>query len=213
MEPQFYIFKDCLAQQIIARSPADASAETADLDDFVTFLASEVWSHLPSALCSATYDTRATCPDLDTLPLDHTPPSVTDTLVAYGLARDWDDDVETLLRRTLAAYVAEACAPPPIWAATRTTECEICARAVPLTYHHLIPRSMHAKVLKRKWHPESMINAVAWLCRPCHTAVHRVARTEELAREFYTVEKLLERDDIQKWRLYAAKQRWGVKRG
>jgi len=49
--------------------------------------------------------------------------------------------------------------------------------------------------------------------RPCHTAVHNVARGEELARHYYTVELLLEREDIQKWQKYAAKQRFGVKRG
>ena len=42
---------------------------------------------------------------------------------------------------------------------------EICEREVPLTYHHLIPREVHDKVLKKKWHPEAMLNSVAWLCR------------------------------------------------
>lgn len=46
---------------------------------------------------------------------------------------------------------------------------------------------------------------------PCHTMVHRVASTEKLAREFYTVELLLGREDIQKWKKYAAKQRHGVR--
>lgn len=33
---------------------------------------------------------------------------------------------------------------------------------------------------------------------------------EELARNFYTMELLLERDDLQKWKKYASKQRFGV---
>lgn len=45
--------------------------------------------------------------------------------------------------------------------------------------------------------------------RPCHSAVHRCASNEELAKEWYTVEKLLEREDIQKWAGYIGKQRWG----
>ena len=52
-----------------------------------------------------------------------------------------------------------------MWSKTRTTECEICEREVPLTYHHLIPREVHDKVRKKKWHPEAMLNSVAWLCR------------------------------------------------
>ena len=54
---------------------------------------------------------------------------------------------------------------------------------------------------------------LGWDGRPCHSTVHRVATNEELAREFYTVDMLLEREDMQKWRAYAAKQRFGVKRG
>lgn len=49
--------------------------------------------------------------------------------------------------------------------------------------------------------------------RPCHSAVHHVASNEELAKSLYTVELLLEREDVQRWRRYAAKQRFGVKRG
>ena len=97
------------------------------------------------------------------------------------------------------------------------------------------PREVHAKALKKKWHPEAMLNSVAWLCRcassvfiasypssraprpgrtrPCHSTVHRVASNEELAREYYTVDRLLEREDVQKWRKYISKQRWSVKRG
>jgi hypothetical protein len=36
---------------------------------------------------------------------------------------------------------------------------------------------------------------------------------ETLARSYYTVSLLLEREDVQKWRKYAGKQRWGVRRG
>ncbi|PUU77013.1 hypothetical protein B9Z19DRAFT_1087181 [Tuber borchii] len=54
-----------------------------------------------------------------------------------------------------------------------------------------------------------MINSVAWLCRPCHSTVHRCAPNEVLAREYYTVALLLEREDIQRWRAYASKQRVG----
>jgi len=43
--------------------------------------------------------------------------------------------------------------------------------------------------------------------RPCHSAVHHVASNEDLARSFYTVDLLLERDDIQKWKKYASRQK------
>ena len=84
---------------------------------------------------------------------------------------------------------------------------------MPLTYHHLIPREVHKKVLKRGWHEEAVLNSVAWLCRPCHSMVHRMESNEELARRWYTVEKLLEREDVQRWRVWVGRQRWGVRRG
>lgn len=51
------------------------------------------------------------------------------------------------------------------------------------------------------------------ICRPCHSTVHHVATNEELAREYFDVERLLEREDIQKWGMYAGRQGFGVKRG
>ena len=51
----------------------------------------------------------------------------------------------------------------------------------------------------------------AGTARPCHSTVHRTASNDDLAKSLYTVDLLLEREDIQRWR--AAKQRFGVKRG
>ena len=169
--PQYYLFKDTLAQSLLARlgdseesQGSTTSAGESDLDDFSSYLASESWPILPSPLQTATFELRNAVPDLDVLPLNSLPTSFIDTLIAYGVTSDADESI-ALLRCILKAYIGEACAPPPIWSSTRTRECEICEREVPLTYHHLIPRSTHAKVLKRKWHPESILNSVAWLCR------------------------------------------------
>ncbi|KAK7018332.1 hypothetical protein R3P38DRAFT_2982249 [Favolaschia claudopus] len=221
--PQFNILKDTFARRLLSlpelqNPPSSASSSTteigtSELDDFASYLAEEIWPTLPRPLTLASYETRSSLPldDLDSIPLDSTPVSFTDTLISYGLASD-DAESHEFLRKILGDYLTETCAPPPVWSSTRTQECEICERRVPLTYHHLIPRSTHAKVLKKKWHPESILNSVAWLCRPCHTAVHQVASNEVLAREFYTVELLLQREDIQRWGKYASKQRFGIRR-
>ncbi|KAI0707434.1 hypothetical protein C8T65DRAFT_531752, partial [Cerioporus squamosus] len=221
---QYSTFKDSLARRILAEPGIVARTELSNeqddtdaLDDFTSYLSEEIWPTVPQSLRSATHETRAQVPDVDDLPLEIIiPPPFIDTLASCGIIStdsDVDEAAVAFLRKVLRDYVAEACAPPPVWSKTRTTECEICERAVPLTYHHLIPREVHDKARKKKWHPEAMLNSVAWLCRPCHTAVHQVASNEVLAREFYTVEMLLAREDIQRWRKYAAKQRWGVRRG
>ena len=170
---QYDIFKHCLARTLLARLDVNArdhstthdyTEQESDLDDFSSYLASESWPSLPRSLQAATYESRDAVPDPDVLPLDSIPPSFSDTMIAYGITSDADESI-TFVRRVLRDFVQEACAPPPVWSYTRTTECEICEREVPLTYHHLIPRSTQAKALKRKWHPESMLNSVAWLCR------------------------------------------------
>ncbi|KAI0321739.1 hypothetical protein OF83DRAFT_1161619 [Amylostereum chailletii] len=206
--PQYATFKDALARRIIALSPAP-TVEDDSLDEFTSYLSLELWPALPASFHTASH--TSTPQDPDDLPLDDLPPSVVDSLTAYELCAD-EDGVQTLIRSVLSDYAREACTPPPAWPATRTSACELCEREVPLTYHHLIPRSTHAKAIKRKWHPAGRLNAVAWLCRPCHSAVHHVANNEDLARNFYTLDLLLEREDIQRWRRYAAKQRFGVKR-
>jgi len=213
---QFAMFKDSLARRIITKTSMSGDvADTAELEDFTQYLAAEAWPVLPVGLQTlSSFDSNKedSLALADATSLDSTSTAFIDTLSSCGLCDD-SDGALAFLRKVIEDYISEACAPPPVWTKTRTTECEICEREVPLTYHHLIPRETHVKVLKKKWHPEAMLNSVAWLCRPCHSTVHRVATNEQLAREFYTVEKLLDREDLQKWRAYAAKQRFGVRRG
>ena len=233
---KFSTFKDCLARRLLSTSNllTDGSEGSDDpLDDFTSYLASEVWPSLPISLHDASYESlssdnvlKGMASDPSSIPLDAIPipTSFFDTLTSYSLFGD-ADDCTRFLRKVLSDYLTEATAPPPVWKQTRTKECEICERSwVRLTYHHLIPRSVHAKVLKKKWHPESMLNSVAWLCRwvdcvnpdlgvakvpgrPCHSAVHHVASNEDLARSFHTVDLLLERGDIQKWKGYISRQK------
>lgn len=139
------------------------------------------------------------------------PPSAADSLGSYGLLQsDYDlNDLRRFITPVLESYIASATAAPPIWSATRTDFCELCEREwIPTTYHHLIPRSTHAKVIKRGWHPEEKLNSVAWLCRACHSFVHRIESNEELAKNWYTMELLRERDDVQDWVKWIGRVRW-----
>jgi hypothetical protein len=80
------------------------------------------------------------------------PLSVPDTLSTYALISD-SSDIYRFLTPVFTDYLASVTSPPPPWSSTRTSECEICGRDwIPLTYHHLIPKEVHAKALKRKWH-------------------------------------------------------------
>ncbi|KAK2628988.1 hypothetical protein QTJ16_002091 [Diplocarpon rosae] len=145
--------------------------------------------------------------------LDALPPTITDTLTTYSFLPSQKTTSE-FLSPILDTYISALLTAPPAPSITRTqaTECEICERSwIPLTYHHLIPKAVHAKVLRRGLHTEDQLENVAWLCRACHSYVHRVAGGEELAKDFFTVERLLQREDVQRFAEWVGKVRWKAK--
>ncbi len=118
-------------------------------------------------------------------------------------------DLSKLLTPIFQDYVNNVTSPPPVWSATRASACEICDRSwIPLTYHHLVPKQIHAKAIKRGWHEEWRLNSVAWLCRACHSFVHRIAGNEELGKDYWSVERLTEREDVQNWAKWVGRVRW-----
>jgi hypothetical protein len=175
--------------------------------DIQQYLSSLLFPSLPPDLRTLSYPKYRDSPSLQdaystplaastyTSLLSSIPPDAIDSLESYALLPPSSDthDAHNLLTPVFTAYCAAATFPPPIWATTRTAECELCDRDwVPLTYHHLIPKSTHDRVRKRGWHGEEVLNSVAWLCRACHSFVHRLASNEELARYYYTVELIRE---------------------
>ncbi|KAI9847278.1 MAG: hypothetical protein M1837_002864 [Sclerophora amabilis] len=199
-----------------------ATNDAAELADFVDYLAAEAFACLPLNLRTLSYPIFRSSPSVReafSLPLSRetsnallrdASPDLIDTLVSYGLITD-RTSLSNFLEPILSAYVAALTTPPPpyAFAGRRASACEICFRDwIPLTYHHLIPRAVHAKVLKRGWHERWQLNAVAWLCRACHSFVHGIAGNEELARQWWTVEKLRERDDVKRWAEWVGRVRW-----
>jgi hypothetical protein len=186
------------------------------------YLAQEIFTNLPDSLRTLTYSTWLNTPSLQSLYsgaltsariasiTDSLPLPITDTLLTYSLLSP-NQTTSEFLTPILSTYLDTLLTPPPPPSQTRSliTECEICHRSwIPLTFHHLIPKGVHEKVLKRGWHTEDQLNNVAWLCRACHSFVHRVAGLEELAREWFTVERLLEREDIRDFGKWVGRVRW-----
>ena len=143
---QFFTFKDCLARRLLSTSNllTDGSEGSDDpLDDFASYLASEVWPSLPISLHGASHESlssdsvlKGMASDPSSIPLDAIPipTSFFDTLTSYSLFGDAEDCTQ-FLRKVLSDYLTEATAPPPVWKQTRTKECEICERSwVRLTY-------------------------------------------------------------------------------
>lgn len=167
-----------------------------DLEEFVLYLAEEVWAVLPEKDKSfpepkPTSTTTTTAEDVPEKPEDvsegddeeelstPTAPAFTESLLSYSLVASESNATETF-SKIVTEYRQDLADTPPNedvvdtgyelpgkggWWATRKEECEICGRNCPLSYHHLIPRSTHIKVLRKKWHPPERLNVVAWLCR------------------------------------------------
>ena len=188
------------------------------------YLAEEIFSSLPAEIRTLSFANIQDNPSLSerySLPLDSRelerivkalPPPTTDSLVSYGLIEE-PSDLERFFEPIISSYISTAIAPPPEYTpavtASRPPGCEICDREhLPLTYHHLIPRQIHVKAVKRRWHREWELNKVAWLCRACHSYVHSIASNEELAKEYHDVDLLLQREDVQRFAAWVGRVRW-----
>ncbi|OAA77357.1 hypothetical protein LEL_04180 [Akanthomyces lecanii RCEF 1005] len=225
-----------------AAAAANASSQTnsqqeeaEELADFIDYLAREIFENLPEELQSIDHrswrDSQSLQDDFslpltaDSLESLNLPLSISETLRTYSLispdptaSSPLPPTAEAFILPALSAYLSTLTAAPPATRreATRASACEICERSwIPLSYHHLIPRFVHDKVVKRGWHRKEDLQNVAWLCGACHRFVHHFKNHEELARDYYTVERLLEAEEVQQWAGWAAKLRWkggGVRR-
>jgi hypothetical protein len=89
---------------------------------------------------------------------------------------------------------------------TKLPTCELCERTMPLIFHHLIPKTTHKKLAKKGCTLEQLSSGVN-ICRPCHSAIHKLISHMNMAQQYYTLDKLLGHEGVQKWVAYAAKQR------
>lgn len=175
-------------------------------------------SPLVNTLDPSISDSRTAPPLSATLPLTH-------PVLAYGITTSTETaplpstssalvlTLPDLLAPILTAYLTTLTTPPPPPSSTKAqaeaSGCEICGRDwINLSYHHLIPRFVHAKAVKRGWHRPDELQNVAWLCGACHARVHAFAGHEELARRYYTVELLMAQPEMVAWAEWVGKLRW-----
>lgn len=86
--------------------------------------------------------------------------------------------------------------------------CELCGRDKPLTFHHLIPRSMHRKTrFQKRYDKEFMRTAGLMICHLCHNGIHDLISERELAEQFPTKEALLAHPPLVKHLGWVRKQK------
>ena len=70
-------------------------------------------------------------------------------------------------------------------------KCVLCERNnLPITEHHLIPKTLHAGKYVKKRFTSDQMNETIDLCKACHKTVHANFSEKELARSFNTIETL-----------------------
>lgn len=207
-----------------AKDEDDSSLNNAEgLAEFIDYIATEIFWCLPNELKILDYHVysgNAQLQERYTLPLtgdnvaDMLPtldPSIADSLITYGITQESMQGINEFMAPVLTSLLTSIATPPPTPSSTKAQadECEICGRDwVPLTYHHLIPRFVHDKAVRRGWHRAEDLQNVAWLCGACHRFVHRFASHEELARHYYTVELLMYDERVVRWAEWAKRLRW-----
>lgn len=88
-----------------------------------------------------------------------------------------------------------------------TGHCDLCGREAKLTFHHLIPRTLHRNKWFKKQYTRDQMNDGIDVCNECHAAVHEFADHKELGREYFTRERLLEHPELAKFIAWVRKKR------
>lgn len=87
------------------------------------------------------------------------------------------------------------------------SKCELCGREKELTFHHLIPRTLHANKWFKKNHTREEMSKGINLCKDdCHKEIHKIIPEKEMGRSFNTLEKLQRHPKVKKYIKYIQKQ-------
>ena len=85
--------------------------------------------------------------------------------------------------------------------------CCLCQRQVPLTFHHLIPRKVHRRTYFRKHVDREKLAKGIYVCRKCHSGIHKLFDEMRLAKEFNSAEKLKADEDMARHIEWVARQK------
>jgi len=79
-------------------------------------------------------------------------------------------------------------------------ECALCKREeIQLTFHHLIPRTLHKNKWFKKRHSREQMREGIDTCKNCHKAIHKFISEKEMGRNYNTLEKLLAHPQVNKF--------------
>ena len=85
--------------------------------------------------------------------------------------------------------------------------CSLCHRHIALQFHHLVPRKVHRRTYFRKHFTREELATGVYVCRKCHSGIHKLFDEMQLAKEFNTLEKLRESAELARHVQWVARQK------
>lgn len=89
---------------------------------------------------------------------------------------------------------------------SRIDDCELCQRERQLTFHHLIPVTLHTNRWFKERYSREEMGRGAMLCTDCHSAVHTFVSEKTLGRDWNTVALLRSHPDIGRFVRWVSRQ-------
>jgi hypothetical protein len=88
----------------------------------------------------------------------------------------------------------------------RDGSCQLCGAVQRITIHHLIPKLVLKRMRNHKKGKVDVSKYLVEVCRPCHNVLHKEFGHGELAKEYQTVDMLLQCEQIQPYLLWKRKR-------
>lgn len=86
-------------------------------------------------------------------------------------------------------------------------KCELCEREKELTFHHLIPKSQHARNYFKKTYTRIFMSTNGlYLCEDCHNNIHTFFSEKDIGKHYYTKVLLLSSDKVRNFLKWIKKQ-------
>lgn len=85
--------------------------------------------------------------------------------------------------------------------------CPLCQRETALTFHHLIPRTLHSNKWFRKRFSREQMHGGINICRLCHSGLHRYYDEKTLGRRYHSLAQINADPALQKYFAWVAKQK------
>jgi hypothetical protein len=88
----------------------------------------------------------------------------------------------------------------------KINNCLLCEREWPLTFHHLIPKTLHKKKWYQKNYTHEEMQEGVDLCEDCHEAIHDFISEKDLGKHYNSLAKLQQHPKVKNFTKWVSKR-------